>query len=71
MYGHNDDTVRRVMWYRTFAQRAGVRNAAKAAANNGLPEDLAVTILCRNILQAVEAYVQWNNLNSPWPFDVQ
>jgi hypothetical protein len=59
MYGHNDDAVRQVMWYRTFAQKAGVRNAAKAASNNGLPETLAVTILCRNILQAVEAYMKW------------
>lgn len=68
---YTDDAVRQVMWYRTFAAKAGVRNAAKAAKANGLPEDLAVTILCRNILQAVEAYVQWDNLNSPWPFDVQ
>ena len=68
IYPFGDNAVRQVMWYRTFAQKAGVRNAAKAASNNGLPETLAVTILCRNILQAVEAYVAWEQAD--WGFHI-
>ena len=67
-YSYTDDAVRQVMWYRTFAQKAGVRNAAKAASNNGLPETLAVTILCRNILQAVEAYLEWEQAD--WEYQL-
>jgi len=55
----DDHCLRRVLWYRSFAQKAGVRNAAKAAAKSGIPIQVAVTLFCRNAAEAVESYMQW------------
>ena len=56
---YDDHCLRQVSWYRGFAQKAGVRNAAKAAAKSGIPIKVALAIFCRNAAEAVEAYMKW------------
>jgi hypothetical protein len=56
---YDDVALQRVSWYRGFAQKAGVRNAAKAAAKSGIPIQVAVAIFCKDAAQAVEAYMKW------------
>ena len=56
---YDDVALQRVSWYRGFAQKAGVRNAAKAAAKSGVPIQVAVVMFCKDAAQAVEAYMQW------------
>ena len=56
---YDDHYLKQVAWYRGFAERAGVRNAAKAAAKGGIPIRVAVTMFCKDAAKAVEAYKQW------------
>jgi hypothetical protein len=56
---YDDHCLKRVAWYRGFAERAGVRNAAKAAAKSGIPIQVAVAMFCRNAAEAVEVYMKW------------